>query len=221
MNVEEARFNMIHRQIRPWGVPDPGVLALFRAVRREDFVPEGRKALAFADLEIPLKLHSAPGQVMLPPRVEGRILQEIGLRNADKVLEIGAGSGHMAALLAAKAEFVHAVEIDPDLALLARRNLQAAGMVNASVDLGDASQGWDIYAPYDVIVISGALPALPEALPRLLKVGGRLAAFVGEAPAMQARLVRRLDENAFAERNLFETVVAPLANARRREKFVF
>ncbi|MFT3962329.1 protein-L-isoaspartate O-methyltransferase family protein [Propionivibrio sp.] len=221
MNTEQARFNMIQQQIRPWEVLDPGVLALLSVVKREDFVPAEHRELAFADVEIPLKPGARPGQTMLPPRVEARLLQELAVRNTDKVLEIGTGSGYMAALLAAKAEFVYSVEIDPELVERARRNLQQAGVANVSVDLGDASRGWDLYAPYDAIVVSGSLPVLPEALLRQLKIGGRLIAVVGEAPTMEARLIRRPDEDAFSSENLFETVVAPLDNALQPEKFVF
>ncbi len=221
MNTEKARFNMIQQQIRPWDVLDPGVLALLSVVRREEFVPAEHRDLAFADVEIPLKACALPGQTMLAPRVEARLLQELAVKNTDKVLEIGAGSGYMAALLAAKAEFVYSVEIDPDLVDLARTNLQKAGVANVSVDLGDAARGWGLYAPYDAIVVSGSLPFLPESLLRQLKIGGRLVAIVGESPTMEAQLVKRTDENAFSTVNLFETVVAPLVNAQRPGKFVF
>ena len=221
MNTEKARFNMIQQQIRPWEVLDPGVLALLSVVKREDFVPAKYRELAFADVEIPLKSGATRGQTMLAPRVEARMLQELAVKNTDKVLEIGTGSGYMAALLAAKAEFVYSVEIDPELVDQARRNLQKAGIVNVSVDLGDASRGWDLYAPYDVIVVSGSMPVLPEALLRQLKIGGRLVAIVGELPAMQVQLVTRSDENAFTTTVVFETVAAPLVNAPRHEKFVF
>ena len=217
MNVEQARFNMIEQQIRPWDVLDPVVLNLLSLVKREEFVPVAYKDLAFADTEVPL----GKGQTMLAPKMEARILQELNLRNNDVVLEIGTGSGYMAALLAARAEFVYSVEIDPDLVELARKNLRKAGVANVSVDLGDAAQGWPLYAPYDVIVMSGSTPVLPESILRQLKFGGRLLAIVGEAPAMQVRLVTRNDENAFTTINVLETVVAPLSNATQREKFVF
>ena len=221
MNTEKARFNMIQQQIRTWEVLDPGVLALLRVVKREEFVPAEHRDLAFVDVEIPLKADAAPGQTMLAPRVEARLLQEVAVKNTDKVLEIGTGSGYMAALLAAKAEFVYSVEIDPELVDLARANLKKAGVANVSVDLGDAARGWDLYAPYDVIVVSASLPVLPESLLRQLKIGGRMVAVVGESPTMEAQLVKRTDENAFSTVNLFETVVAPLVNAQRPEKFVF
>ena len=216
MDRERARFNMIEQQIRPWEVLDPEVLALLPAVEREDFVPDALKDLAFADLELPI----GKGQTMLQPKVEARILQEVGVRNTDIVLEVGTGSGYMAALLASRAEYVYSVEIDPLLAENARLRLRQAGVANVSVETGDAAQGWHSHAPYDVIVISGALPELPAAFLQQVKIGGRLAAFIGEPPVMEALLIIRTDEQAFNTINLFETVVAPLA-ARKRHSFVF
>ena len=221
MSIEKARFNMIQQQIRPWQVLDQGVLSLLSVVKREDYVPEAYKDLAFADVEVPLSASGTAGQVMLAPKMEARILQELAIRNTDKVLEIGTGSGYMAALLAAKAEFVYTVEIDQDLVDNARRNLKQAGVANVSVDVGDGAQGWSLYAPYDVIVLSGSTPTLPDALLRQLKIGGRLAAIVGEAPAMQLQLVTRTEEDAFNTINVLETVVAPLSNVLQREKFIF
>ncbi|WP_301100728.1 protein-L-isoaspartate O-methyltransferase [Propionivibrio sp.] len=219
MDTERARFNMIEQQIRPWNVLDPAVLELLSVVKREDFVPAAYRDLAFADLEIPLG--AKPGQTMLAPKIEARILQELSLRNVDTVLEVGTGSGYMAALLAAKAEYIYSVEIDPTLAETARGNLGQTGIANVSVETGDAAQGWACSAPYDAIVLSGSTPILPEALLRQLKIGGRLVAIVGEAPAMQVQLVTRTDEDAFNTSIVFETVVAPLINAEQRKKFVF
>ena len=221
MDIEQARLNMIQQQIRPWEVLDPTVLELLSVVKRERFVPEAHKDLAFADIEIPLGTQGVAGQSMLAPKIEARMLQELSIKAKDKVLEIGAGSGYMAALLAARAEFVYTVDIDPELVELARKNLKEAGVVNVSVDLGDAAQGWSLYAPYDVIVVSASIPLLPEAMLKQLKIGGRLIAVVGEAPAMQVQLVVRSDEEAFTTVSVFETVVAPLVNATQRKKFVF
>jgi protein-L-isoaspartate(D-aspartate) O-methyltransferase len=221
MNIEQARFNMIQRQIRPWEVLDPDVLELLNGVKREDFVPAEYQELAFADVEIPLRRGANPGQTLLAPRIEARILQELAVKNTDKVLEIGTGSGYMAALLAAKAEFVYSVEIDAERVEQARRNLQKAAVANVSVDLGDAAQGWGLYAPYDAIVVSGSMPVLPETLLHQLKIGGRLIAAVGEAPSMELQRVRRTGEDAFSHENLFETVLAALVNAAPRKKFVF
>ena len=158
---------------------------------------------------------------MLPPRLEARIFQELALRNTDKVLEVGSGSGYMAALLATRAEFVHSVEIDPRLAELARSNLQRAGVVNVFVETGDAVQGWSAKAPYDAIVLSGSTPRLSDTLLRQLKVGGRLIAVVGEAPVMVMQLVTRTGEDSFTTANVLETLLAPLLNAPKRSKFVF
>lgn len=218
MSIEKARFNMIQQQIRPWEVLDPGVLSLLAVVKREDFVPENCRDLAFADVEIPI---GKSGLVMLAPKMEARILQELAIKNTDTVLEIGAGTGFMAALLAAKAEFVYTVDIDPQMVEMARANLQRAGVANVSVDLGDAAQGWSLYAPYDAIVVSGSMPVLPDALLRQLKVGGRLVAVVGEAPAMHLQLIIRTEENAFSTINVLETVAAPLSNVQQPDTFVF
>lgn len=221
MNFEQARFNMIEQQVRPWDVLDPEVLALLSLVKREEFVPAAQRSLAFADLELPIGAGGAANQTMLAPKLEARLLQELRIRNTDVVLEIGAGSGYMAALLAAKAEYVYTVEIDPSLVELAKRNLQRAGMANVSVILGDGNGGLPGNAPYDAIVVSASLPFLPRALLDQLKVGGRLVAIVGEEPVMEAQLVTRTEENAFNTINLFETVVAPLNHAAQREQFVF
>ena len=217
MDMEQARFNMIEQQIRPWEVLDPEVLDALAAVKREDFVPAAYQLLAFADIELPI----GNGQTMLQPRIEARILQELAVKNTDIVLEVGGGSGYMAALLASKAEYVYSVEIDPALAETARSNLQRAGVANVSIETGDASAGWPAQGPYDVIVVSGSLPEAPEELLQQLKVGGRLAAFIGEAPVMQARLTTRTDEKAFNTINLFETLIAPLNTSKRRQRFVF
>jgi protein-L-isoaspartate(D-aspartate) O-methyltransferase len=216
-NMEQARFNMIEQQIRPWNVLDQDVLDLLSEVRREEFVPAAHQALAFADLEIPL----GEGAVMLAPKMEAKLLQELAVQPKDKVLEIGTGSGYMAALLAAKADQVTSVEISPSIAKTAKANLAKAGISNVSVEVGDGVHGWAAGAPYDVIVVSGSLPVVPEELLQQLKVGGRMAVFVGEAPVMEAQIVTRTGETTFASLNLFETVVAPLQNAPAKERFRF
>ncbi len=216
-NMEQARFNMIEQQIRPWNVLDQDVLDLLSEVRREEFVPAAHQALAFADLEIPL----GEGAVMLAPKMEAKLLQELAVQPKDKVLEIGTGSGYMAALLAAKADQVTSVEISPAIAKTAKANLAKAGISNVSVEVGDGVHGWAAGAPYDVSVVSGSLPVVPEELLQQLKVGGRMAVFVGEAPVMEAQIVTRTGETTFASLNLFETVVAPLQNAPAKERFRF
>ncbi len=217
MNIEQARFNMIEQQIRPWDVLDPEVLDLLFVIKREDFVPPAYRNLAFADMEIPI----GSGQVMLAPRVEAKLLQELGVGKTDKVLEIGTGSGYMAALLAARAECVVSVESRPELAEFARQNLERAGVTNVTIETGDGANGWAQRGPYDVIVISGSVPALPSALLKQLRVGGRLAAIVGEAPVMEAQLVTCSAEGAYNTVNLFETVVQPLDGFSAAPSFSF
>jgi len=217
MNIEQARFNMIEQQIRPWEVLDPQVLDLLFVVKREDFTPPACRNLAFADMEIPL----GEGQAMLTPKIEARLLQELGLKKTDKVLEIGAGSGYMAALLAARAERVVSIESRPALAEQARRNLAAAGVNNVTVEIGDGANGWPARGPYDAIVVSASLPELPAALLQQLAPGGRLAAIVGRAPVMEAVLVTRTGEDVYNTVNLFETVVAPLDGVAAKPVFAF
>ncbi|MEY2633314.1 MAG: hypothetical protein RIR00_1968 [Pseudomonadota bacterium] len=217
MNIEQARFNMIEQQIRPWEVLDPSVLDLLSVVKREDFVPTAHKALAFADLEIPLE----SGQVMLAPKIEAKVLQELSLKKTDRVLEIGTGSGYMAALLAACAEHVVSVEINPALAAQARQNLQQAGITNVSVEEGNGANGWSQRGPYDVIVLSGSVLTLPDALLKQLRVGGRLFAIVGTAPVMEAQLITHTIEGVFNTVNLFETVVPALQSGPTLNAFSF
>lgn len=217
MNIEQARFNMIEQQIRPWDVLDPKVLTLLAKVKREDFVPAAYRDLAFADLEIPL----GEGQVMLPPRVEARLLQELGIKKTDRVLEIGAGSGYMAALLAASAEHVTTLEIRPSLAAIARENLQRSGVDNVTVEVANGLSGWSQRAPFDAILVSGALPEVPAVLLKQLRVGGRLAVIVGEAPVMEAQLITCTAEGVFNTINVFETVMPSLDGASPSAGFSF
>ncbi|SDG19455.1 MULTISPECIES: protein-L-isoaspartate O-methyltransferase [unclassified Duganella] len=217
MNIEQARFNMIEQQIRPWDVLDAEVLELLHVVKRENFVPAAHKALAFADIEIPLP----GGEAMLAPKIEARLLQDLGLKKHESVLEIGTGSGYLTALLAHKARHVTSVEISPALKALAEKNLADNGVTNASVELGNGAQGWTTGAPWDVIVVGGSLPVLPEALLQQLKVGGRLAVIIGAAPAMKAQLVTRTGEAGYDTRTLFETNVKALESAVAPSKFTF
>jgi len=217
MNIEQARFNMIEQQIRPWDVLDPDVLELLLVVKRENYVPAAYKNLAFVDSEIPLP----GGEAMFTPKLEARLLQDINLKKHENVLEIGAGSGYMAALLAHKGRHVTTVEISPELKALAEKNLADNGVSNVSVELGNGAQGWSKGAPYDVIVISGGLPVLPDAFLQQLKVGGRLVAIVGTAPAMKAQLVTRVSESAYDSKTLFETEVKLLKDATTPSQFSF
>ncbi|MQA41928.1 protein-L-isoaspartate O-methyltransferase family protein [Rugamonas aquatica] len=217
MNIEQARFNMIEQQIRPWDVLDTSVLDLLMVVKRENFVPAVHKALAFADTEIPL-----PGGVsMLNPKVEARLLQDVNVKKHESVLEIGVGSGYLAALLAHKGRHVTAVEVSAELKALAEKNLADNGVTNVSVELGNGAQGWSNGAPFDVIVVTGSLPELPPALLQQLKVGGRLAVIIGQSPAMKAQLITRTGEAGYDTRTLFETDVKPLSSAVQPSQFKF
>ena len=195
MDLNQARFNMIEQQIRPWEVLDPNVLALLSTVRREDFVPLAHKALAFVDMEIPLG--AASNQVMLAPRVQARLLQDLAVQPTDKVLDIGSGSGFMAALLAHQAASVLSLEVDPALAAQAQTNLQKAGVVNAVVRCTDGSQGAAADGPFDVILLSGSVAEVPAVLLQQLSIGGRLVAIVGDEPMMRTTLITRSGDNSW------------------------
>ncbi len=225
MNLELARFNMIEQQIRPWDVLDANVLHLLAVVKREDFVPLAHKALAFVDMEIPLTTPVEDamrlGQCMLAPRVEARMLQDLAVQKHEKVLEIGAGSGYMAALLAHRAQRVISLEIDADLAAQARVNLQKAGIHNAEVRHADGAKGAPVEGPFDVIVLSGSVAQVPHALLAALKTGGRLAAIVGEEPMMRATFVTRLSDTDYRTEQPWDTVAAKLANFPQRSRFTF
>jgi protein-L-isoaspartate(D-aspartate) O-methyltransferase len=221
MSVEQARFNMIEQQIRTWEVLDQDVLDLLYAVRREEFVPAAYRELAFSDLEIPLYEGAGEGERMMQPKVEARILQELAVRRYERVLEVGTGSGYLTALLAARAHHVHSVEINSKLKAFGEDNLRRAEIENATVELGDAAQGWQQHAPYDVIVLTASTPVLPRAFVSQLKTGGRLFAVVGDPPVMEARLITCVGSDSHHTIDLFETCLAPLKNAMQPARFRF
>ena len=225
LSLSQARFNMIEQQIRPWEVLDARVLALLDRVHREAFVPAAHKSLAFADMELPLNHPAVDGQAMLAPKVEARLLQDLALKPTDKVLEVGAGSGHMAALLASLAQRVVTIEIDETLARLARENLQKAGIPNAEVRCADAAaNGFAACsdgAPFDAIVLSGSVAEIPPALLALLAPGGRLAAIVGFEPMMRATIVTRTGEAAFQTAQPWDTVAPRLRHFPEPSRFRF
>ncbi|MDB5931869.1 MAG: protein-L-isoaspartate(D-aspartate) O-methyltransferase [Polaromonas sp.] len=228
MNYEQARFNMIEQQIRPWEVLDSQVLSLLAVMRREDFVPPACKALAFSDMQIPLPPQKNASQCMLDPKVEARILQDLGVQKHEKVLEIGTGSGYMAALLAHRAQQVITLEIEPALVDTARNNLQKAGIYNAEVrqadgaaGLGTTGGGSALGGPFDVIVLSGSVAEVPPALLAQLKVGGRLSAIVGYEPMMRATLITRVGADAFRTTQGWDTVAPRLLNFPEPSKFTF
>jgi protein-L-isoaspartate(D-aspartate) O-methyltransferase len=220
-NIEQARFNMIEQQIRPWDVLDPAVLALLAVVKREDFVPPAYRALAFVDTEVPLPTADGVREYMLAPKLEARLLQEMSVAHHESVLEIGAGSGFMAALLAHKARQVIALEIHPELARFAKVNLHRAGVRNASVHHLDGAGGLPGEGPFDVIVLSGSVASVPAAMLAQLKVGGRLGAVVGQQPIMRAVRITRTDEHSFSSVELFDTVAPRLHGFEEPTRFRF
>ena len=219
MDLEQTRYNMVEQQIRPWDVLDQEVLNLLFELRREEFVLPAYRSLAFVDMEIPLGY----GEVMLAPKLEARILQELQVKKTDRILEVGSGSGYLTALLAKKGGHVYSVEIVPELKAIAEKNLRDHDISNVPLEQGDAARGWPDHGPYDVIVLTGSTPVLPEAFQKSLKTGGRLFAVVGDAPVMEAVLVTCVaqETGTYNTVDLFETCIAPLKNAQQPERFVF
>ncbi len=212
---EQSRFNMIEQQIRTWEVLDPVVLDLLKKVPREAFVPSKYEGLAFADLEIPL----GEGQLMLSPKVEGRILQALAIQKTDKVLEIGTGAGYLTALMATQAKHVDSVELNSKLSQAADKRIAAQKIKNVSLHVADGLNASDKI--YDVIVLTGSLPVYPEQIERQLAMGGRMFVVVGDEPAMEAILVTRVTKDAVRRDNLFETCLPPLVNAPQPSRFSF
>jgi protein-L-isoaspartate(D-aspartate) O-methyltransferase len=215
--LEQARFNMIEQQVRPWNVLDGEVLSLLSEVKRENFVPKAYQGIAFADLEVPL----GHGQVMLAPRLEARLLQDLSVQKTDKVLEVGTGAGFMTALLGHRAQRVLSLELVPELVSMARDNLQAAGVGNVDVRQADGSQGAAADGPFDVIVLSGSVAEVPQALLQQLKVGGRLAAIVGEEPVMCATFITRTSATNFRTTKPWDTIAPRLQNFAEHSRFSF
>ena len=229
LDIDQARFNMIEQQIRPWDVLDQDVLDLLAVVRREDFVPPVHRLLAFTDMEIPLHKPAGGGAPqearMWAPKLEARVLQEVQARSHDRALEIGTGSGYFAALLAHRCHSVLSVELAPDLKAMAERNLKAAGISNVRVQQGDGARGYRSAGSehFDVIVLTGSTPVAPQGLLDQLSPGGRLFAVIGDTPAMTARLFTRAAHGTqdITAEDLFETVLTPLVNAPQPPRFTF
>ncbi|WP_342128954.1 protein-L-isoaspartate O-methyltransferase family protein [Hydrogenophaga sp. OTU3427] len=224
-DIEQARFNMIEQQVRPWDVLDPQVLALLGEVKREHYAPEAHQALAFVDMDIPLTQPAVEGQCMLSPRVEARMVQDLQLAPTDKVLEIGTGSGYSAALMARLAQQVLSLEIEPALASRARTRLMQAGVKNVDVRQADAAAdgfaACKTAAPFDAILLSGSVAEVPQALMNLLAVGGRLIAITGDEPMMRATLVTRVSDAAFQTTQPWDTVAPRLLNFPQPSRFHF
>ena len=218
MDIERARYNMVEQQIRPWEVLDTEVLGLFQRCPRDAYVPEEYRALAYADTRIPL----GNGQEMMLPREEARLLQALQLGRGDSVLEVGTGSGYLSALLAASSRYVTSVEICEGLSARAGRILAAEGVYNVALEVGDGHRGWPVGGTsYDAVALTGAVHELDPALLDQLEIGGRLFAIVGQAPAMEARLVTRTSSRQWDSESLFETVVPHLCGGAPPQRFEF
>ena len=225
IDIERARFNMIEQQIRPWDVLDLDVLALLSHIKREEFVPLAHRGLAFADMMIPLLADADEalrnGWCMLEPKQEARLLQDVAPRAHEKVLEVGAGSGYMAALLGSRAQRVITLENQPELARMARENLQRAGIRNVEVREGDGAKGIAAEGPFDVIVLSGSVHEVPQVLLNQLKVGGRLATITGDEPVMRATFITRTGDATFDTRQPWDTLAPRLAHFPQPSRFHF
>ncbi|HEX9707378.1 MAG TPA: protein-L-isoaspartate O-methyltransferase [Steroidobacteraceae bacterium] len=214
--TDAARRQMIEQQVRTWDVLDPRVLEALAAVPREKFVPEAYRAVAFADAAIPI----GHGQFMLKPALEGRILQALAPVRGERALEIGTGSGFFAACLAELTGAVDSIEIHAELALGAMRAIESLGISRVNVETADALAR-EYEARYEVIAVTGALPAADRRFERALAVGGRLFLVVGSAPVMEARLVTRTGEEAWLCEVLFETCIEPLVQTAAVSRFRF
>ena len=217
LDMEQARFNMIEQQIRPCEVLEGRILELLKHVRREHYVPKENREMAFMDLEIPLGY----GAFMWQPKLEARTVQELHLTRNDKVLEVGTGSGYLTALLASLVGHVTSVEIVPELSAMAGQILKTCRHNNITLEIGDAARGWGGGASYDAIVLTGSTPVLPAAFQNSLNIGGRLFAIVGDAPAMEVKLITRIAADIYETVNIMETSVALLINALQPNRFVF
>jgi len=221
MDYNQARFNMVEQQVRPWDVLDPRVLNVIGNIPREQFVPEDCKQLAYADAPIPIGEYEGRTSHMLNPVVEGRLLQSLAITEDDTVLQIGTGTGYITACLATLARHVDSVDINPDMTALAEKNLAMFEISNMTLSTGDGSSKWEQKRYYDCIAIMGSVPAVPEFYKKTLKEGGRMFVITGDAPVMKALLVTRVGKNEWTLDELFETCIDPLINAEKPAEFVF
>ena len=220
MDFEKARFNMVEQQVRPWDVLNPRVLEVISEIPRENFAPDEYKNLAYVDTSIPLGSYEDQPCNMAHPIIDGRILQELDIRDEDLILEIGTGSGYLTACLAKLGRHVDSVDINEDMTAMAEKNLQALGINNVNLSTGDASKTWEQKRNYDVIAITAAMKTIPTSYKKLLKIGGRMFVVTGDAPAMTAYRVTRTDENKWTTEELFETSIEPMIQPVK-PKFTF
>lgn len=218
-NVEQARENMILNQFRPWSVLDNRLLDILRTIPRENFMPEAYRELAFVDMPIPI----SDDQVLFPPKMEARLIQALDVQPADRVLELGTGTGYTAAVLAKLGKKVISVGVNPEIAENAKKNVAESGIddLDVTFEVGDVADGWPKHRPYDVIFVTGSLPIYSDIFEKELSVGGRLLVIVGVSPAMEVMLITRVTENEWTRESLMETDVPSLADAQEPDKFVF
>lgn len=217
IDFKQARFNMIEQQIRPWNVLDMRILEILDTVPREDFVPEAYRNLAYSDMGIPI----GHDEEMLHPKYQAHALQAMALKPGDIALEIGTGTGYLAALMAKTAEQVYSIDIEPDFLKIAAANLSKQNITNVTLEEGDGINGWNDHGPYDAIAVTGSVSKLSEGLKQSLKVGGRMFVVIGEAPTMQAKLIVRTGDNSWDEQVLFETDIKALHGAAKAPEFEF
>jgi len=217
MNFEQARYNMIEKQIRPWEVLDQETLDLFSSIHREDFIPDDYKTLALSDISIPL-MHN---QVTMTPKVEARLIQGLKVEKHEKILEIGTGCGYLTALLASRGAVVHSVDIFREFAQLARPRLDKYGLDNVHLLTGDAINGWPDAGRYDVIVVTGSIPLLGDGYQQQLNINGRLFVIIGRSPVMEAIIITRIGNSEFSSESLFETDLPALIGAPSGPVFKF
>jgi len=217
MNIDQARFNMIEQQIRPWDVLDDQILGTLSSTPRENFVPERYRALAFSDISVPL----SHDQAMMPPKLEGKLLQSLSIRSTDRILEIGTGSGYLTACLANLGGSVHSVDLYDDFIEQARTRLEQHSIKTVTFEQGDAAAGWKSDNGFDVIAVTGSLPVLHHGYHTLLNRGGRLFVIAGKPPIMQALLITRVGDQEWNQESLFETSIPALLNAPEPEEFKF
>jgi protein-L-isoaspartate(D-aspartate) O-methyltransferase len=216
MNTELARRQMIQQQVRTCDVFAHEILNVLSAVPREQFVPAGLEALAFAETELPL----GRGQVMMTPAIEGRMLQALDILPTDRALEIGTGSGFMTACLAKLAHSVTSIDLFDDFQTTAAANLEDSGISNFDLQAMDATQELP-KGEFDVIAVTGSIEVFDPRLVMALKSSGRLFVVVGSAPNMEARLVQRTGENDWRTTRLFETELPALVNGDLPAQFSF
>ncbi|MFV1973600.1 MAG: protein-L-isoaspartate O-methyltransferase [Thiohalobacterales bacterium] len=216
MDIEQARFNMIEQQVRTWEVLDQRVLDVMGNIPREDFVPEKYRSLAFADINVPL----GHEQVMMAPKVEGRLLQALAIKPGDSVLEVGTGNGYLTACLARLGNHVTSIEIFPEFSATAGATLTEQGIHNVTLQQGDVANGIDSGTRYDVIAVTASVPVNREQFHGSLAIGGRLFLILGKPPIMEAVLVTRVDEEGWTRESLFETALPSLVNADESQRFV-